>query len=93
MPQLTALQKSIIQTRLTDGGATIRQIADELNVNKNTILLAKRKILDAGHMNRRQGSGRKITSDAHQDNQLVDFLRENTFKTAIRAEEVTVAPR
>ena len=50
MPQLTALQKSIIQTRLTDGGATIRQIADELNVNKNTILLAKRKILDAGHI-------------------------------------------
>jgi transposase len=47
MPQLNELQKSIIRTRLEDG-MSIRHIANEINVDKNTVLLAKRKIEETG---------------------------------------------
>jgi hypothetical protein len=42
MPNLTEFQKHLIRRRLRLGeGITIRAIADELNVSKNTVLLAK----------------------------------------------------
>jgi transposase len=53
MPQLNELQKSIIRTRLEDG-MSIRHIANEINVDKNTILLAKRKIEETGTIGRKR---------------------------------------
>jgi predicted transcriptional regulator len=45
MPQLNELQKSIIiiRTRLEEG-MSFRHMANEINVDKNTILLAKEKL-------------------------------------------------
>jgi predicted transcriptional regulator len=57
MPQLNELQKSII-TRLDDG---MRHIANEINIDKNTILLAKRKIEETGII-RRNGQRRHFAN-------------------------------
>jgi transposase len=53
MPQLNELQKSIIRTRLEDG-MSIRHIANEINVDKNTVLLTKRKIEETGIIRRKR---------------------------------------
>jgi transposase len=43
MPNLTEVQKHVIRQRLGEG-ITIRAIANELNVSKNTVLLVKQKL-------------------------------------------------
>ena len=53
MPSLNYVQKETIAQRLRDG-VTIRAIANELRVNKNTVLLAKRKIEAHGRILRIQ---------------------------------------
>jgi transposase len=57
MPNLTELQKHVIRQRLGEG-ITIRATANELNVSKNTVLLAKQKLQTFGNIVRRPGSGR-----------------------------------
>jgi orotate phosphoribosyltransferase-like protein len=44
MPNLTELQKHVIRQHLGEEGITIRTIAYELNISKNTVLLAKQKL-------------------------------------------------
>jgi transposase len=63
MPQLTDFQKTILQTRIHDGGI-IRNIAAELGVSSSTVLRAKNKIAQTGTIIRRQGSRRKRASTA-----------------------------
>lgn len=91
MPRLTHEQKSIIFTRLQDG-KKIREIAAELGVNKNTILLAKQKIEEYGAILQRPTTGRPRVSTANEDYQLVQFLRDNPFETAVNAREETNFP-
>jgi transposase len=91
MPQLSDLQKSVIITRLRHG-VSIRTIAREINVDKNTVLLAKRKFEQTGTIRRKQGIGRKKVSQGNDDALLVNFLRENPFATAIRAKIATNFP-
>lgn len=91
MPQINETQKAIIRTRLHDG-VSIRAIAHEVGVNKNTIVLAKKKIIETGVIGRKQGTGRRRVTTQQQDNQLVNYLRENPYQTAIRAKEETEFP-
>lgn len=91
MPALTTEQKAIIYTRLRDGDK-IRNIADELGVSKNTVLLAKKKIAEFGSIVRKAGSGRPKISNDGQDMELVNFLRDHPFETAIKAKEETLFP-
>jgi transposase len=81
MPQLTDFQKTILQTRIHDGGI-IRNIAAELGVSSSTVLRAKNKIAQTGTIIRRQGSRRKRASTAEQDSDLVNFLRRHPFKVS-----------
>ena len=92
MPQLTELQKSIIMTRLRDG-VSIRAISAEINVTNKTVLRAKRKFDETGSIRRKQGTGRrKISIDDDDDVQLVNFLREHPFATAVQARIATNFP-
>lgn len=91
MPSLTEIQKQTIAQRLRDG-ITIRAIANELHISKNTVLLAKRKIADHGRIVRRPGSGRPKITTANEDLQLADFLRQNPFQSVIRARQETHFP-
>jgi transposase len=91
MPQLTDFQKTILQTRIHDGGI-IRNIAAELGVSSSTVLRAKNKIAQTGTIIRRQGSRRKRASTAEQDSDLVNFLRRHPFKDAIMAKQQTDFP-
>jgi transposase len=91
MPNLTEVQKHVIRQRLGEG-ITIRAIANELNVSKNTVLLAKQKLQTFGNIVRRPGSGRpKVTTD-NEDFEMINFLRLHPFQTAIRARQETNFP-
>jgi transposase len=70
----------------------IRAIAREINVDKNTVLLAKRKFAQTGTIGKKQGTGRKKVSQGNDDALLVNFLRENPFATLIRAKIATNFP-
>lgn len=91
MPRLTEEQKSIIFTRIRDG-KSIRQIAAELHVSKNTILSAKQKIMEYGNIVERPKAGRPKVSTPNQDHELVQFLRDNPFQTAVKAKEESNFP-
>jgi transposase len=91
MPQLSNLQKCVSITRLRDG-VSIRAIAREINVNKNTVLLAKPKFEETETIRRKQGTGRKNVSQGNDDALLVNFLRENPIATAIQAKIATNFP-
>jgi transposase len=89
--KLTELQKHVTRQRLGEG-ITIRAIANELNVSKNTVLLAKQKLQTFGNIVRRPGSGRpKVTTD-NKDFEMINFLRLHPFQTAIRARQETNFP-
>lgn len=88
MPQLTQMQRSIIATRLGDG-VSVRNIANELGVNRKTVLLAKRKLEETGTISRKQGTGRQRVSSREEDVHLVEALREDPFKTAVQAKAAT----
>lgn len=91
MPALTPEQKAIIYSRLRDG-VKIRNIADELRISKSTVMLAKNKIAQYGTITRKIGSGRPKVSTNAQDRELINFLRNNPFKTATVAKEETNFP-
>lgn len=91
MPRLNQQQKVILHTRVIEGVA-IRNIANEIGVDKNTVLLAKKKINNFGDMRRNPGSGRKKSSNAEQDAGLIQYLQANPFHTALQAKEVTNFP-
>lgn len=86
MSNLRAQQKAMIQARLADGVPT-RAIVAELGISKNTVLSAKRKITKFEAIVRKQGSGRRNVSTEQEDANLLNFLRENPFETAITARE------
>lgn len=86
MSNLSTQQKAMIQARLADG-VPIRAIAAELGISKNTVLSAKRKITEFEAIVRKQGSGRRNVSTEQEDANLLNFLRENPFETAITARE------
>lgn len=91
MPKLTEEQKAIIFVRLRDG-VDIRGIAEELQISKNTVLAAKKKIAEYGKIIRRPGSGRGKISTPQDDGELITFLRNNPFKNAVQAREETNFP-
>ena len=91
MPQLTPEQKAIVYSRLRDGVA-IRNIAGELGVNRNTVLLAKQKLARHGTIIRKTGSGPPKNFTPEEDRRLVNYLMKRPFETAIKAKEETNFP-
>lgn len=83
---LTDVQKETLAQRLRDG-VTIREIATELHVGKNTVLRAKRKIEETGRIARRAGSGRPRITTANEDLQLAELLRQHPFKSIVEARQ------
>ena len=55
MPLLNGFQKAVILTRLTDD-VGMRTIAQEIHINKNTVLRAKHKFEQMGILQRKHGS-------------------------------------
>jgi transposase len=91
MPQLTEIQKQLITQRFANG-ISVRAIANEMHVSKNTIQLAKQKIRDFGNITRRPGTGRPKTTTVDDDLALVNVLRLNPFQSAIRARQQSNFP-
>lgn len=91
MPQLTRFQKVLIESRLNDG-VSIRNVAAELHVSKNTVFLAKKKLTEMGEISRNQGSGRRKVTSQEEDENLLNNLRQNPFNTAIEAKEQSNFP-
>lgn len=91
MPSLSVEQKAIIYTRVREH-VPIRDIAEELNISKNTVLLCKSKISETGTIGRKQGSGRPKISTEVQDGGVINYLRANPFETAIKAVQETNFP-
>jgi transposase len=80
MPQLTEIQKQLITQRFANG-ISVRAIANEMHVSKNTIQLAKQKIRDFGNITRRPGTGRPKTTTVDDDLALVNVLLLNPFQS------------
>lgn len=91
MPTLTPEQKAIIHARLRDR-VPVRDIAAEARVSKSTVISCKQKIEEYGEIKRKPGSGRRKITTEDENTELVNFLREHPFKTAINAKEETNFP-
>ncbi|KAK9721760.1 hypothetical protein QE152_g20739 [Popillia japonica] len=79
MPSLSLLQKTQIVTLLEEGWS-IRALAQRFEVNKSTILRVKRKWQQEIVVQRKNGSGRKRVTTPENDENLIQFLRNNPFE-------------
>ncbi|KAK9681176.1 Helix-turn-helix domain [Popillia japonica] len=84
MPNLSLLQKTQIVTLLEEG-RSIRALAQRFEVNKSTILRAKRKWQQERVVLRKNGSGRKRVTTPEDDENLIQFLRNNPFESVVTA--------
>ncbi|KAJ3662161.1 hypothetical protein Zmor_006519 [Zophobas morio] len=91
MPSLNEVQKQTIAQRLRDG-VSIRAIATELHISKNTVLLAKEKINEHSKIIRRVGSSRPKKTTADENIQLANFIREYSFETVVNARQQNQFP-
>lgn len=81
MLRLSECDKVLILSKLEEGWS-IRNVARIFNINKSTVLSVKKKWEEDGSVKRKEGSGRPRISNQQQDEFLLDYLRENPFKTA-----------
>lgn len=86
MPHVNIVDKARIIAN-AENGQSIRRIALQFNINKNTVFKILKKWRDEGNINRNPGSGRRRTSTPEQDLALVNVLRANPFSTVIQAVE------
>jgi transposase len=91
MSNLTDVQKQTIAQRLRDG-VSMRAIAHELGISKNTVLLAKQRIAEYGKIARRPGSARPKVTTNEEDDRLINFLRHRPFQSAVNARLETAFP-
>lgn len=92
MPQhLSTVNKARVVTML-ENGWSIRRVAQELNVGKNTILRIKQRWVNEARLTRNVGSGRTKMTTADNDAALINYLRDNPFSTAVAAKEETAFP-
>ncbi|KAI4457002.1 homeodomain-like domain [Holotrichia oblita] len=84
MPNLNLLQKTQIVTLLEEGWS-IRALAQRFEVNKSTILRVKRKWQQERDVQRKNGCGRKRVTTPEDDENLIQFLRNNPFESVVTA--------
>lgn len=77
---------------LFEDGVSLRRIAEQFGKPRSTIQSLRTKWENTGSLERRAGSGRKKISNENQDNDLIDFLRNNPFQTAVEAHNQTNFP-
>ncbi|KAJ8913280.1 hypothetical protein NQ315_010946 [Exocentrus adspersus] len=92
MPQhLTEAQKSWAIAKLEEN-RSLSEVAAELNVSKSCIFYVKKRWQEQQRLQRplRQGVGK--VSNENEDNALVEYIRQNPFATAVKAQEQTLFP-
>lgn len=77
---------------LFEEGRAVRRISEEIGLPKSTVQDLKQKWENTGSLNRMPGSGRKRISNEQQDNNLVTFLENHPFQTAVEAQRQTNFP-
>ena len=92
MPALTVEQKAINHTRLRDR-VPVKDIAAELRVSKNTVILCKKKTKEDGEIKRKPDSGRRKISTEDEHTELVNFLREQFLQDSLKRERGNQFPR
>lgn len=88
---LTDIQKLRIVSKIEDGWS-IRRLAAEYNVSKTTIMSVKKQWETNQTVSRKVGSGRPRKSNNQEDENLINYLRENPFQTAVNAISETNFP-
>lgn len=91
MPHLSIAQKSSIITLLGEGWSE-RRVADRFQVSKSTIHDVKVKWNQRHSLERQVGTGRPKVSTEEEDYNLVNFLENHPFETAIEARHMTNFP-
>ncbi|KAL1516353.1 hypothetical protein ABEB36_000272 [Hypothenemus hampei] len=81
MPQLNYIQRAQIIIYLRDG-MPIRNVAQIMNVSKNTELNIKLRWEAEGTIEKRQPPGRPRITTPEEDNALVQYLAQNPFEIA-----------
>lgn len=85
---LTEAEKGFAIAKLQEGWS-YQRTADELHCHKTTIFYLKQKWLQHQNLRRAPGAGRPRASTAEQDVNLVQFIRQRPFSTAIQAKAET----
>lgn len=85
MPNLSIQQKILIVHYLEQEGLTERNVAAMLNIPKSTVHFIKSRYDQTHSFERRPGSGRPKLTNEEEDNNLVNILRNEPFKTAVTA--------
>lgn len=91
MPHLTTVEKMQIVTLLDEGWSS-RRLSARFRVTKSTILNIKNKWQQQGTVERNRGSGRKPVSNPVQNENIIEFLRNNPFSTVVNARSITQFP-
>lgn len=63
-----------------ESGYTIRQTAEELHINKATVMNVKKRWQNEGTINRKQGTGLTRISSREEDNNLLQYCRDHPFE-------------
>jgi transposase len=84
MPNLTTEQKVLIIHHIQEGWSE-RNVAERLNIPKSTVHFFKATWQETNSLERRPGSGRPKQSNEEQDNNLVNVIRDQPFKSIVRA--------
>ena len=76
MVQLTEKQKYEIII-LREHNYKINDIADEMKINRNTVMFWINKYQKDKNINRKKGSGRKEKTSINEDNRIIDIIEKN----------------
>lgn len=88
---LSEAEKGYIIAKIGEGWSQ-QQIADEINCSKSAIQKLNKKWVETGDLSRVMGSGRPRKTTPVNDNELVEYVRQNPFSNSIQAKEETNFP-
>lgn len=91
MPHLSEIDKAKVVAHL-ENGRTIVDVAAEFGVVKSSISRIKRRWENEQTLKRKAGSGRPRATTAQEDEEMINFLRENPLSSAVEAIEHTNFP-
>lgn len=90
--QLSAAQKGRILSLRFDQGRSISQICALMQTTKNTVRKWINRFMELDNVEKMKPPGRPRITTPEQDQEIVQYLRENTFSTATRAAALHAVP-
>src|SRR3978361_1509899 len=91
MPHLTISEKAKVIVLLEEG-LSERRVADRLQIPKSTVHNVKTKWMETNSLERAVGSGRPRVSTQQQNDNVIAFLQNHPFESAVTAHAQTAFP-